>query len=452
MFTCRRGFMFVPLNRSKFSSDVIAVEFFQFPRNSTADPKTPPIFILKGGPGFEGLERALAEPGRFEVSYRHFLSVSDVVVVGQRGIGSSKPNTSIAWFTDARRADEPYDDNKAVSEFQRDLARERQFWVDEGVDLSGFNVLECAADVHDVAQALGYEQISLYGGSFGSHWGMAIMRAYPGLVARALFTGLEGPDHTWDHPGWIWNVYKRVATDAEASEELRDRIPEGGLIAKMESLVERSKQKPITRTVFRGRPNEMTALIDGSAMQRVSRGISGKLEDWPAEVIQMSEDNFSNAVVITVARAKRRHNSATASELMINCSSGISPERRAIIEEDPAASVLGNVNWTHSAVNPIWKSDLGDEFRSNFETDIPTVIVQGTWDTSTPFENALELAPYFKEHKFVTVKRGSHGALLEAERFDRKFRPALLKFLGSGDASALPDEITLPAPRWTVPK
>ncbi|MEZ6092475.1 MAG: alpha/beta hydrolase, partial [Pirellulaceae bacterium] len=289
--------MFVPLNRTKSSSDVIAVEFYQFPRSASADHETPPIFILKGGPGFEGLERALAEPGRFEVSYRHFLDVSDVVVVGQRGIGSSKPNTAVDWVTKPRRADQPYDDEKAVREFQEALSHERQYWVNQGLDLSGFNVRECAADVRDVADALGYKQISLLGGSFGSHWGMAIMRFHPNLVARAIFTGMEGPDHTWDHPGWIWNVYKRVATDAEASEELRARIPEGGLIARMESLVEGAKQKPITRTVFRGRPNEMTALIDGWAMQRVSRGISGKLKDWPAEVIQMSEGNFSNAVV-----------------------------------------------------------------------------------------------------------------------------------------------------------
>ena len=452
MFTCQRGLLFVPLNRSRKTSDVIAVEFFRFPRRSEADPQTPPIFILKGGPGFEGLEADLNKLGTLERRYFHFLEVSDVVVVGQRGIGSSKPNTVIEQNTGARSAVEPYDDAKAVNAFRKGLSRERQFWIEQGVDLSGFNVKECAADVRDLATALGYKQISLYGGSFGSHWGMAIMRSFPDLVARAVLTGLEGPDHTWDHPGWIWNVYKRVASEAEASEALRNRIPAGGLIATMESLVQRAKQKPFKRTVFRGRPNEATVLIDGQVMQRISRGISGKLRDWPAEVIQMSEGNFSNAVVFTLMRTRQRRSFATASEWMINCGSGVSPKRRAEIESDPAVSVLGNINWTHSAGNPIWNNDLGDEFRTNFETDIPTVIVHGTWDTSTPFENALELAPYFNDHKFVTIKRGSHGALLQAESFDQRFRPALLKFLTSGDFSALPNEITLPAPRWTVPK
>lgn len=49
------------------------------------------------------------------------------------------------------------------------------------------------------------------GGSFGSHWSMAILRNHPELVARALLSAMEGPDHTYDHPGWILNAQERVA-------------------------------------------------------------------------------------------------------------------------------------------------------------------------------------------------------------------------------------------------
>ena len=52
----------------------------------------------------------------------------------------------------------------------------------------------------------------------------------------------------------------------------------------------------------------------------------------------------------------------------------------------------------------------------------------------------------------MTVNRGSHGALSEAELHDRNFRRLLLQFIRTGDRSDLPTEVTLPEPYWTVPK
>ena len=48
-------------------------------------------------------------------------------------------------------------------------------------------MVEAAADVNDIRQALGYDRIILWGGSFGSHWSMAVMRYYPHIVARAAW-------------------------------------------------------------------------------------------------------------------------------------------------------------------------------------------------------------------------------------------------------------------------
>lgn len=117
---------------------------------------------------------------------------------------------------------------------------------------------------------------------------------------------------------------------------------------------------------------------------------------------------------------------------------------------DPANEVL-ETGWGYVNGCPCWDSDNGDDFRMNFETQIPTVIVQGTWDGSTPLENALELAPYFKDLKFVTLKRGPHGAIKAAMRHSEEFRQSLLKFAASGDDSDLPDEMELPKLEWVVP-
>ena len=446
-FTAYRGQAFVPLNRSHGGSDVISIEFYRFPRSENADPNTPPLFLLNGGPGFKGLATDLARPGTFENRIKSFLDMTEVVVVGQRGIGSSKPDTVIR-----QSAVPSSDDADELARFQGEMKKERDYWLGQGVDLSGFNVLEAATDVHDIAKGLGFDKIILSGGSFGSHWGMAIMRKHPNLVERAILHGMEGPDHTWDHPGWIWNVYKRVAEDAESSDRLKECIPEQGLIHAVETMLKNAEANPVVVTLNKGNSSERTVEIDSAAMRSLARGYKNSLRSWPADIIEMSRGNFENAARRVMTRSRIRPSGlTTASFWMLDSGSGITARRRAVFESDPAMKIIGSTFDYYAKGSPVWETDLGDDFRQNFETGIPTVIVHGTWDTSTPYENAVELAPFFKNSKFITVKRGSHGAFSEAMNADKNFRNAIRKFTVSGDMSGLPDQIELPLPRWSQP-
>jgi len=141
----------------------------------------------------------------------------------------------------------------------------------------------------------------------------------------------------------------------------------------------------------------------------------------------------------------------TASYFMLDCGSGISPAREATLQADQAVAVLGEVNLDYQAACAIWHSDLGDEFRKNFESAIPIVIVYGTWDVSTPQENALELAPFFKKSALVKVVGGSHGSLEDAMKASEAFRAAVMKFAQTGDMSDVPAQVDLPAIEWVVP-
>jgi pimeloyl-ACP methyl ester carboxylesterase len=99
---------------------------------------------------------------------------------------------------------------------------------------------------------------------------------------------------------------------------------------------------------------------------------------------------------------------------MLDCGSGITPARRDQLSKDPARAIVGPLGFNYDAACPVWDIDLGEQFRRNFETTIPTLIAQGDYDVSTPLENALELAPYFKNSRLVVVRGGSHPALDDA--------------------------------------
>lgn len=454
-FNAERGMMFVPVNRSKPNSDFISVEVYRFKRSDKANPNTPPIFFLYGGPSFEGLERIFEKLGAFEEEeWYPLVGISDVVIVSQRGIGPSKPTTTIETTTKPLPPDQQYNDEEAIAEYQDVLAREKAVWEKLGLDLSGFTVIEAAADVKDVRKALGYDKIVIWGGSFGSHWGMTIIRYHPEIVERVILRGMEGPDHTYDHPGHLWNVYKRVAEEAEKAPELKDLIPEGGLIKAIETVIERVEKKPFKVTVTDTETNEsQDVLFDGETMRGLAKGYSRGLPSWPADVITLYNGDCSKAAERAVRRYQNSGRSfSTASYYMLDCGSGITAKRLAEYNADPALRILGRMNWDYTAGCPVWGSDLGNEFRQNFETDIPTVIVHGTWDTSTPYENALELVPYFKNSKFIPVLRGPHGAIRAAMKASEQFKKGIMHFAATGDMSELPDQVEMPSVDWVIPE
>ncbi|MEM9657010.1 MAG: alpha/beta hydrolase, partial [Planctomycetota bacterium] len=333
--------------------------------------------------------------------------------------------------------------------------RGKEYWQAAGLDLNGFNVLEAAADVEEARIALGYDSMILSGTSFGSHWGMAVLRSFPASVERAVLSGLEGPDHTWDVPSQILAALERIATTAEVELELSHRLPEGGLIGAWERVIERLEQDPVI--VESKGPNQQVSRpvrLDGREMRQFVLSEMGSrygIRDWPARVVALYERDYA------AAAARRLRNSAplrgmTASFFLMDGASGISRNRLALVESDPAVNLLGRVNDGYRIVAPIWGVDLGDEFRLGFETSVPTLLVQGTWDVNTPLENALELAPQFTQGRLVLVEGGSHAALREAARLSDDFRNGLTAFLKSGDLSRMSHKVRLPPLEWKKPR
>jgi pimeloyl-ACP methyl ester carboxylesterase len=332
---------------------------------------------------------------------------ADLVVVGQRGIGTSKPDTSCNAF--AKAIDPNLSPDKQAEAIQAQCSACRAHWEGEGFDLTGFNVIEAAGDIDDVRRLLGYDKIALLGGSFGSHWGMTVIRYYPEIVARAVLHGLEGPNHTYDSPTGVLAALEKIAAQAEASPELADCIPEEGLVGALRFVIESTDEGPFDIEID-GKPVRITA--DGLRGMALGYDHSVKsrrsVVGWPGDVMRLYEGEFE-PVARAILEGQRNVGLPTASFFQLDCGSGITADRLADLQKDPAIEVVGNLSRFYEVACSAWNSDLGDDFRGDFTTDVPTLIVHGTWDVSTPFSNAIELAPCFKNLHFVPVEGGTLG-------------------------------------------
>lgn len=455
LLTAERGAIFVPVNRTKVGSPVISLDVYRFTAKDP-DPGAPPIFLLFGGPNFGGLEALLARPGYYESRLRALHATADLVVVSQRGIGPSKPTTLV-------QGAEPFPLDKAVTEAERGEAiratavREKKYWMDQGLDLRGFTVLEAAMDLNDVRKALGYDKVILWGGSFGSHWAMATMRLFPEIVARAVLRGMEGPDHTYDMPSYVLNSVRRLAAEADAAPALAGLIPPGGMMKAFDKVLERVTAEPVFVVVkdektgltqrVRFGPDDVRDMITGYTASAASRA---GMRTWASDLLRLYYGDFSAAAEIRV-KSRDTESFRTASYFMLDCGSGITPGRREQLLKDSATALVGPLGFNYRMACPVWDIDLGDAFRKNFETNVPTVIAQGDYDVSTPLENALELAPFFKNSRLIIVRGGSHPALDDAMDAAPEFARAVLTFARTGDMSNLPREVRLPPIRWEIP-
>ena len=444
--TAYRGMLRVPIVRARPDSKPIGIDVWHFPAEPEVDAQRLPLFRLFGGPGWGGYTPDSID---WEDDIAPFVAQGDLVVVGQRGIGQSDPHTSCDAFSSAPEGElSPAEWSAAVRE---QCAACRAHWEAQGYDLTGFNVIEAAADVDDVRRLLGFDKILLSGGSYGSHWAMTVLRQHPDIVERALLHGMEGPNHTYDSPSGVLGALERIAAEAEASGALGGRVPEDGLIEGLRFVIDS----------IEGDPFEID--VDGELVPITAEGLRGlalgvrhsvrsrrSVGGWPSDVIRLYEGEFEDA-----ARALRGGEGGglpTASFFQLDCGSGITRERLERLQSDPATAIVGDLSRFYEAACPAWDADLGDDFRADFTTAVPTLVVHGTWDVSTPFDNALELLHCFEQLHFVRVEGGTHGALGEALRHDADFLSAVDAFLYEGDASGLPDAVELPPIEWDAPR
>lgn len=169
--TC--GTLTVPENRLTDSGATTQLAIAIIPAVS-ADPLPDPVFYLEGGPGgsaLSGIDSWYNSPYRNE---------RDIVLLEQRGTGFSEPSLNCPEMDE--------DETGAAVEACRDRL------LAEGVDLTAYNSRENAADVEALRLALGYDQINLYGISYGTRLALTVMRDQPQGIRAVIIDSVYPPN------------------------------------------------------------------------------------------------------------------------------------------------------------------------------------------------------------------------------------------------------------------
>jgi hypothetical protein len=170
---------------------------------TTPAPGVPPIFYLYGGPSFEGLEPLLARKGYYEQRLHPLREAADLIIVSQRGIGPSKPTTLVQVAPPAP-LDRAESLDARTAAIRTAAEREKQFWVDRGLDLEGFTI-RGGRRHRRRAEGARLRTITIWGGSFGSHWGMAVCGSTRRSLRGRSCAAWKGPT-TRDMPSACYSL------------------------------------------------------------------------------------------------------------------------------------------------------------------------------------------------------------------------------------------------------
>ena len=152
-------------------------------------PAPEPIVLLQGGPGADS--QVFADSlGAASPFYQGLGANNDIVIFDQRGTGKAEPSLGCPEVTLATLESQAFVQALADSPLVTAMARCRDRLVAHGVDLAAYTTTENAADVNAVRAVLGYPRMNLYGGSYGSELGLAVMRDYPQYVRAAALESI----------------------------------------------------------------------------------------------------------------------------------------------------------------------------------------------------------------------------------------------------------------------
>jgi pimeloyl-ACP methyl ester carboxylesterase len=413
-FEIEQGTLPVPADHNK--PDGAKFELAVVRLRSTSTSPAAPVVYLAGGPGASGI--AAARSGLYLDLFQKLRAVADVILLDQRGTGSSKP-LPICTATGPLPTDVFTTEARTAQLYTERVRACTTEWRAKGVDVGVFNSEQSADDINALRIALGVPKLSLFGFSYGTHLGLATIRRHAAHIERAVLAGVEGPDHNWKLPSTTERQLDHISALAAADTGVRRVLP--NLKAAVQQLVDRARREPwIVKVRDRGAQTDVDLPIGEYGLRYLifrDLGDTNDLPNYPQWIAEMVRGDGTYLTRI----ADRRFNELRMLSVMsvaTDCASGVSANRKARIEREVAGTVLGDVaniffEQRCAAVNV---PDLGDDYRAPLRTSVPTLFISGSLDSQTPPEQVEELRRGFARAVHVVVENAGHESTLPDTR------------------------------------
>lgn len=185
--TC--GYAVLPETRGDHPAGLVRLAVAVY-HSIAPDPAPDPVIYLSGGPGGAALDDMAT---LYKVFVAPLLAERDVIVFDQRGVGKSQPALECYEYTVTvdRDLERHFTVEDKAREYPLAFRRCRDRLTGRGINLAAYTSANSASDVRDLATLLEYDQVNLYGVSYGTRLALTVMRDYPDIVRSAVLDSVE---------------------------------------------------------------------------------------------------------------------------------------------------------------------------------------------------------------------------------------------------------------------
>jgi pimeloyl-ACP methyl ester carboxylesterase len=371
------------------------------------------LLVNPGGPGFGGTVLALqAEFIYSESLLEHF----DIIGWDPRGTGESTPAVDCVDEYDTYFGLDvpPSDDaeHQALVDAGRDFGAECE--SESGEILPYVSTEASARDIDSIRQALGEDQISYFGFSYGSELGSVWIKLFPDTVRAAVIDGASDPSADYVQGGLnqakgFERQLSAFLADCSADSSCafhNDGDAEGAFDALMASIGE-TPLKVDGRTVTRG--VAYTAVADALYLQSSWSGL--------ADALAAAQTGDGEGLLAGYDSYYQRSPSGSYGDeleafLAISCLDDPGPRSvegvdANIPEFEAAAPRLGD-SFAYGYVCALWPVDPVGKVDVTGAGDGPVVVIGTTGDPATPIESTEAMADTLADGRLIVVTADQH--------------------------------------------
>jgi pimeloyl-ACP methyl ester carboxylesterase len=414
------GWITVPLDYADPQGETI--DLWVTRHRTTEDGRVGVLFVNNGGPGVPASAMAASVRGWLE---EPLIERFDVVSWDPRGTGESGGSVDCI-------ADSEYDRYFASSDITPDDEAERQVLVDLSSDFAagcveavGAEVLahlgtnNSARDMDAIRQALGEDQASYLGYSYGSELGAVWATLFPDTVRAAVLDGAAHPDASGLEPvkqqqlGFeaVFNTFLAACSDNPSCVFHNGGDAEGAY----DALLAQVDDTPIPGPEGRAAVNQ--EVLVGAVIQAMYSD-----RRWPAlerALADATAGDGSGLLALYDSYFQRDPEDGSYSNLIesfqaITCAD--EPDRLSVEEADErAAELIGVAPRLFPYTTASYTCDFFPppaDPRADITGDRagPIVVIGTTGDPSTPLSSSAAMADALEEGVLVTVEANRHTA------------------------------------------
>ena len=394
----------VPLDRS--APDGEQIELFVARLNSTAlEPAKDALTIINGGPGGSSIDLMVT----YAAILRTFTRERDVIVVDQRGTGRSAPLTC-EGLTDSEEEVDPEDTVPLTEACLADLSYNPvHFTTSVAVD-----------DLEALRVALGYDQLSIYGVSYGTRVAMEFMRTYPDSTRSVIIDGVVPPQQLLGTKIAIHSQQTLDAVLANCAEDGACNKAFPRLDANLSTLRQTLTTAPVPLTLYHPITGERTEL----------ELTYQHLMLWLRFSLYAPETSALIPLVIHEAATKQEYLpiAANALRMLHNITTALTYGMHNAVVCTEDAPFYDGVEIDYDAMDAsyigrqmfdvlktmcsVWPQGTRNaEIKAPLESAVPTLVLSGELDPITPPAWGDKVMPGLSRAKHLVAPGQGHGVL-----------------------------------------